>query len=100
MQGDALAGDDARLPVDRHRPEVCQLLQGVLEGSVRQLQLWAAHSQNTLDLRIVRRDELRVARHSSVDSGNEYFRSISSGWSDALRHAFVNLPEYDWLGGR
>jgi putative proteasome-type protease len=53
-----------------------------------------------LDLVIVRRDELRVARHTSIDSGNEYFRSISSGWSDALRHAFVNLPEYDWLAGR
>jgi putative proteasome-type protease len=53
-----------------------------------------------LDLVIVRRDDLRVARHASIDSGNEYFRSISSGWSDALRHAFVNLPEHDWLGGR
>ena len=31
---------------------------------------------------------------------NAYFRSISSGWSDALRHAFVQLPEHDWLGGR
>jgi putative proteasome-type protease len=53
-----------------------------------------------LDLVIVRRDELRVGRHASIDAGNEYFRSISSGWSDALRHAFVQLPEYDWLGGR
>jgi len=53
-----------------------------------------------LDLVIVKRDELKVARHTSIDSGNEYFRSISSGWSDALRHAFVNLPDYDWLGGR
>jgi putative proteasome-type protease len=53
-----------------------------------------------LDLVIVRRDGLRVARHASIDLGNEYFRSISSGWSDALRHAFVNLPEHDWLAGR
>jgi putative proteasome-type protease len=53
-----------------------------------------------LDLVIVRRDELRVGRHASIDAGNEYFRSISSGWSDALRHAFVQLPEHDWLGGR
>jgi putative proteasome-type protease len=53
-----------------------------------------------LDLVIVRRDDLRVARHSSIDTANDYFRSISSGWSDALRHAFVNLPEHDWLAGR
>ncbi|MFO1428068.1 MAG: proteasome-type protease [Steroidobacteraceae bacterium] len=53
-----------------------------------------------LDLVIVRRDELRVGRHASIDADNAYFRSISSGWSDALRHAFVHLPEHDWLGGR
>ena len=53
-----------------------------------------------LDLVIVRRDELRVARHASIESDNAYFRSISTGWSDALRHAFVQLPEHDWLGGR
>jgi putative proteasome-type protease len=53
-----------------------------------------------LDLVIIRRDEMRVARHASVDPDNAYCRSISSGWSDALRHAFVQLPEHDWLGGR
>jgi putative proteasome-type protease len=53
-----------------------------------------------LDLVIVRRDELRVARHASIEPDNAYFRSISSGWSDALRHAFIHLPEHDWLGGR
>lgn len=53
-----------------------------------------------LDLVIVRRDDLRIARHTSIDANNAYFRSISSGWSDALRHAFVQLPEHDWLGGR
>ena len=53
-----------------------------------------------LDLVIIRRDEMRVARHASIEPDNAYFRSISSGWSDALRHAFVQLPEHDWLGGR
>jgi putative proteasome-type protease len=53
-----------------------------------------------LDLVIIRRDELRVARHASIEPDNAYFRSISSGWSDALRHAFLHLPEHDWLGGR
>jgi len=53
-----------------------------------------------LDLVIVRRNEMRVARHVSIDPDNAYFLSISSGWSDALRHAFVQLPEHDWLAGR
>ena len=53
-----------------------------------------------LDLVIVRRDALRVARHTSIDANNAYFSSISSGWSEALRHAFVQLPDHDWLGGR
>jgi putative proteasome-type protease len=53
-----------------------------------------------LDLVLVRRDQLRVARHASIDADNSYFRSISSGWGDALRHAFVQLPEHDWLGAK
>jgi putative proteasome-type protease len=53
-----------------------------------------------LDLVIVKRDDLRVGRHLSIDASHEYFRALSSGWGEALRHAFVHLPEYDWLGGR
>jgi putative proteasome-type protease len=50
-----------------------------------------------LDLVIVRRDHYTVARHISIDAENEYFRSIRTRWSEALRHAFVELPEPDWL---
>lgn len=50
-----------------------------------------------LDLVIVRRDRYAVARHISIDSDNEYFRGIRTRWSEALRHAFVELPEPDWL---
>ena len=53
-----------------------------------------------LDLVVVRRDALAVARHASIDADNAYFRSISSGWGEALRHAFVQLPDHDWLAGR
>jgi putative proteasome-type protease len=53
-----------------------------------------------LDLVIVRRDQMKVARHVSIDADNAYFRSISSGWGEALRHAFVQLPEQDWIGNR
>jgi putative proteasome-type protease len=53
-----------------------------------------------LDLVVIRRDALAVARHASIDADNAYFRSISSGWGEALRHAFVQLPDNDWLAGR
>ncbi len=50
-----------------------------------------------LDLVIVRRDRYNVARHMSIDSDNEYFHGIRSRWSEALREAFVQLPDPDWL---
>ena len=53
-----------------------------------------------LDLVIVRRDQFCVARHMSIDSDNVYFRGIRSRWSAALREAFVELPDPDWLSDR
>jgi len=50
-----------------------------------------------LDLVLVRRDQLRVARHVSIGDDNAYFSSIRRTWSEALRHAFAGLPEPDWL---
>jgi len=50
-----------------------------------------------LDLVIVKRDRFNVARHLSIDSDNEYFRGIRGRWSEALREAFVQLPDPDWL---
>jgi putative proteasome-type protease len=50
-----------------------------------------------LDLVLVKRDRLEVARHVSIDSDNEYFRGIRSRWSEALREAFAELPDPDWL---
>ncbi len=50
-----------------------------------------------LDLVILKRDRFKVARHMSIDSDNEYFRGITSRWSEALREAFVQLPDPDWL---
>ena len=50
-----------------------------------------------LDLVLVRRDQLRVARHVSIGEDNEYFQGIRRTWSEALRHAFAELPEPDWL---
>lgn len=49
-----------------------------------------------LDLVVIRRDQLRIARHVSIDSGNEYFASLRGRWGDSLRHAFTSLPDPVW----
>jgi putative proteasome-type protease len=50
-----------------------------------------------LDLVIVKRDQLTVARHANIDTDNGYFGNLRSLWSEALREAFARLPEPDWL---
>jgi putative proteasome-type protease len=53
-----------------------------------------------LDLVIVKRDQYAIARHMSIDEDNEYFRGIRSRWGEALREAFSELPDPDWLAER
>jgi putative proteasome-type protease len=53
-----------------------------------------------LDLVLIKRDQYCVARHVGIDSDNAYFQSIRGKWSEALRHAFVALPEPDWLSAQ
>ncbi|HVY80014.1 MAG TPA: proteasome-type protease [Steroidobacteraceae bacterium] len=53
-----------------------------------------------LDLVVVRRDRFGVARHISIDVDNPYFLGIRSRWSEALREAFSQLPDPDWLSAR
>jgi putative proteasome-type protease len=50
-----------------------------------------------LDLVLVKRDRLELARHVSIDEDHEYFRMIRDRWGGALREAFAHLPEPDWL---
>jgi putative proteasome-type protease len=50
-----------------------------------------------LDLVMIKRDRYETARHMSVESENEYFRGIRNRWSEALREAFAELPDPDWL---
>jgi len=50
-----------------------------------------------LDLVIVRRDEYRVSSHVDIDAENRYFQMIRGAWGDALREAFSELPNPDWL---
>jgi putative proteasome-type protease len=53
-----------------------------------------------LDLVIVRRDEYRVASHVDIGPDNRYFEMIRGAWGEALREAFSELPNPDWLGVR
>jgi len=50
-----------------------------------------------LDLVMIKRDRYETARHVSVDAESEYFRGIRNRWSEALREAFAELPDPDWL---
>jgi putative proteasome-type protease len=50
-----------------------------------------------LDLVLIKRDRFEIARHMSIDTDNEYFGGIRTRWSDALREAFAELPDPDWL---
>jgi putative proteasome-type protease len=49
-----------------------------------------------LDLAIIRRDELRIATHISIDADNEYFNMIRKRWGLALREVFSELPNPNW----
>lgn len=49
-----------------------------------------------LDLAVIRRDELRVSTHISIDMENEYFKKIRSRWGYALREVFSELPDPNW----
>ncbi len=50
-----------------------------------------------LDLAILRTDELKVSTHLSIDAKNDYFAMIRNRWSEALGHAFDELPNPDWI---
>lgn len=49
-----------------------------------------------LDLLIYRCNELKVARHVSIDAENPYFNMIHSQWGASLRRVFAELPDPDW----
>ncbi len=49
-----------------------------------------------LDLLIYRSNELKVARHVSIDAENPYFNMIHGQWGASLRRVFAELPDPDW----
>jgi len=48
-----------------------------------------------LDLSIYELDSLDHRPQIRIESDNEYYQSISSGWSSAIQSAFQSLPDYD-----
>lgn len=47
-----------------------------------------------LDMLFYERDALKVGFRKRVHQDDPYFRTISDGWSDALRSAFKSLPDF------
>ncbi len=47
-----------------------------------------------LDLVVIARDEYQVRSQRRIEAGDAEFSRLSSSWSEALRHAFVALPDY------
>jgi putative proteasome-type protease len=46
-----------------------------------------------LDLLLLRRGMQRITMHQTIGPDDSYFRSIRDGWGEALRSAFLALPD-------
>jgi putative proteasome-type protease len=49
-----------------------------------------------LDVAIYRRDELRLARHLSLDADSPLLLAVLKSWNDCLLRGFGQLPRFDW----
>ncbi|MDB5372081.1 MAG: peptidase [Belnapia sp.] len=50
-----------------------------------------------IDLLVYRADSFAVTLRRRITEEDPYFRSVSEGWSQALRSAYLALPRPDWL---
>jgi putative proteasome-type protease len=48
-----------------------------------------------LDLLVIERDQFQPLHERRIDGSDDYFRTISSGWGEALKMAFLSLPNYE-----
>jgi len=48
-----------------------------------------------LDLLVIERDHFEPLHERRIDASNAYFQTISSGWGEALKMAFLSLPNYE-----
>lgn len=44
-----------------------------------------------LDLAVIRRDDCRISMRRRIEAGDEDFRRMSRGWSEALRDSFLKI---------
>jgi len=51
-----------------------------------------------LDLLVMDRDRFEPLHEHRITDGDPYFRAISSGWGEALKKAFLALPDYSFPG--
>jgi putative proteasome-type protease len=49
-----------------------------------------------LDLCVIKRDELKLATHISIDVDNAYFKMLRERWGFALQEVFSELPNPNW----
>ncbi|MEJ5977907.1 proteasome-type protease [Novosphingobium sp. PS1R-30] len=49
-----------------------------------------------LDLLVIEKDKFEPLHERRIEVGDPYFRAISSTWGEALRRAFVSLPDYSF----
>lgn len=47
-----------------------------------------------LDLQIIEKDALSLGARKRIEADDPYFRTISTGWGDALKKAFDSLPPF------
>ncbi|VWX52932.1 proteasome-type protease [Novosphingobium sp. 9U] len=48
-----------------------------------------------LDLLVIERDCFEPLHERRIDGNDPYFKSISTGWGEALKRAFLSLPNYE-----
>ena len=49
-----------------------------------------------LDLLVIERDHFKPLHERRVTADDPYFKAISSGWGEALKKAFLSLPDYSF----
>ncbi len=47
-----------------------------------------------LDLMVIERDQFEPSHERRIGKDDRYFQAISSSWGDALKAAFLSLPDY------
>jgi len=52
-----------------------------------------------LDLQVYQTDDLDILHNYRIEADDDYYNLISSGWGDALKQAFLSLPEFTFEKG-